>query len=57
MAAEMSTGAPALWFIEQSGAPVSSLVTAISPVHQEATSKASFVFSDAQACARRSIRR
>src|SRR5438309_2589617 len=30
MAAELSTGAPALWFIEQSGAPVSSLVTAIS---------------------------
>src|SRR5262249_50724413 len=30
MAAEFSTGAPALWFIEQSGESVSSLVTAIS---------------------------
>ena len=47
MAAEMSTGAPALWFIEQSGAPVSSLVTAISArLTKKATSKASFVFSD-----------
>jgi hypothetical protein len=47
MAAEMSTGAPALWFIEQSGAPVSSLVTAISArFTKKATSKASFVFSD-----------
>ena len=47
MAAEMSTGAPALWFIEQSGAPVSSLVTAISArFTKKATSKASFVFAD-----------
>lgn len=46
MAAEMSTGAPALWFIEQSGAPVSSLVTAISArFTKKATSKSSFVFS------------
>jgi acyl-coenzyme A thioesterase PaaI-like protein len=47
MAAEMSTGAPALWFIEQSGAAVSSLVTGISArFTRKATSKASFVFSD-----------
>ena len=31
MAAEMSTGAPALWFIEQSGAPVSSRSTTLGP--------------------------
>jgi uncharacterized protein DUF4442 len=47
MAAEMSTGAPALWFIEQSGAKVSSLVTGISAKFtKKATSKASFVFTD-----------
>lgn len=47
MAAEMSTGAPALWFIEQSGAPLASLVTAISArFTKKATTKASFVFSD-----------
>jgi len=47
MAAEMSTGAPALWFIEQSGAQVSSLVTGISAKFtKKATSKASFVFAD-----------
>ena len=47
MAAEMSTGAPALWFIEQSGAPVASLVTGISArFTKKATSRASFVFSD-----------
>lgn len=47
MAAEMSTGAPALWFIEQSGARVSSLVTGISAKFtKKATSKASFVFAD-----------
>jgi acyl-coenzyme A thioesterase PaaI-like protein len=47
MAAEMSTGAPALWFIEQSGARVSSLVTAISAKFtRKATSRASFVFAD-----------
>jgi len=47
MAAEMSTGAPALWFIEQSGARISSLVTGISAKFtKKATSKASFVFSD-----------
>ena len=47
MAAEMSTGAPALWFIEQSGAPVASLVTALSAKFtKKATTKATFVFSD-----------
>src|SRR2546430_17728933 len=47
MAAEMSTGAPALWFIEQSGEKVSSLVTGISArFTKKATSKASFVFAD-----------
>ena len=47
MAAEMSTGAPALWFIEQSGEKVSSLVTAISAKFtRRATSEARFVFSD-----------
>jgi hypothetical protein len=47
MAAEMSTGAPALWFIEQSGASVASLVTGISAkFNRKATTKASFVFSD-----------
>ena len=47
MAAEMSTGAPALWFIERSGADVASLVTALSAKFtRKATSKASFVFSD-----------
>src|SRR5919206_5303440 len=40
MAAEMSTGAPALWFIERTGAQVSSLVTAISAKFtKKATSK------------------
>jgi hypothetical protein len=47
MAAEMSTGAPALWFIEQSGVKISSLVTGISAKFtRKATSKASFVFAD-----------
>ena len=50
MAAEMSTGAPALWFIEQSGEKVSSLVTAISAKFtKKATSEARFVFSDGAA--------
>src|SRR5207237_9285447 len=50
MAADVSTGAPALWFIEQSGAPVSSLVTAISArFTKKATSHARFVFSDGAA--------
>lgn len=45
MAAEMSTGAPALWFIEQSGAKVSSLVTGISAKFtKKATKEARFVF-------------
>jgi acyl-coenzyme A thioesterase PaaI-like protein len=47
MAAEMSTGAPALWFIEQSGANVASLVTGISArFNKKATAKAHFVFAD-----------
>ena len=46
MAAEMSTGAPALWFIEQSGVRVSSLVTGISAKFtKQAKSEARFVFS------------
>ncbi|MGZ6142562.1 MAG: DUF4442 domain-containing protein [Myxococcales bacterium] len=46
MAAEMSTGAPALWFIEQSGEKVSSLVTGISAKFtKKATSEARFVFA------------
>jgi acyl-coenzyme A thioesterase PaaI-like protein len=46
MAAEMSTGVPALWFIEQSGANVASLVTGISArFDKKATSKAHFVFA------------
>ena len=50
MAAEMSTGAPALWFIEQSGEKVSSLVTAISAKFtKKATKEASFVFADGAA--------
>ena len=50
MAAEMSTGAPALWFIEQSGEKVSSLVTGISAKFtRKATSEARFVFSDGSA--------
>jgi len=50
MAAELSTGAPALWFIEQSGTPVSSLVTAISArFTKKATSQARFVFSEGAA--------
>ena len=50
MAAEMSTGAPALWFIEQSGEKVSSLVTGISAKFtRRAVSEARFVFSDGEA--------
>lgn len=50
MAAEMSTGAPALWFIEQSGEKVSSLVTAISAKFtRKATSESRFVFTDGAA--------
>ena len=50
MAAEMSTGAPALWFIEQSGEKVSSLVTAISAKFtKKATKEARFVFADGAA--------
>ncbi len=47
MAAEMSTGAPALWFIEQTGVQVSSLVTGLSAKFtRRATSEARFVFGD-----------
>jgi acyl-coenzyme A thioesterase PaaI-like protein len=47
MAAEMSTGAPALWFIEQSGVRVSSLVTSISAKFtRKATSRVRFVFAE-----------
>jgi hypothetical protein len=50
MAAEMSTGAPALWFIEQSGAKVSSLVTAISAKFtKKAVTEARFVFDGGKA--------
>ena len=50
MAAEMSTGAPAVWFIERSGAKVSSLVTGISAKFtKKATTEARFVFSDGPA--------
>lgn len=46
MAAELSTGAPALWLIERSGARVSSLVTAIAAKFtRKAVSEARFVFS------------
>lgn len=47
MAAEMSTGAPALWFIEKSGQSVASLVTGISAKFtKKATKETRFVFSD-----------
>jgi hypothetical protein len=50
MAAEMSTGAPALWFIEQSGEKVSSLVTGISAKFtKKVTKEARFVFADGAA--------
>ena len=50
MAAEMSTGAPALWFIDQSGVRVSSLVTGISAKFtKQAKSEARFVFADGAA--------
>ena len=50
MAAELSTGAPALWLIERSGAKVSSLVTSLSArFTKKAVSEARFVFSDAPA--------
>lgn len=46
MAAELSTGAPALWFIERTGVPISSLVTGISArFTRKAVSRARFVFS------------
>jgi hypothetical protein len=46
MAAEMSAGAPALWFIEQTRVRVSSLVTGISAKFtKQAKSEARFVFS------------
>jgi len=50
MAAEMSTGAPALYFIEQSGAKVSSLVTGLTAKFtRKATQDATFTFSDGPA--------
>lgn len=50
MAAEMSTGAPALWFIDQSGVKVSSLVTGIAAKFtRKAVSEARFVFTDGAA--------
>ena len=50
MAAEMSTGAPMLWFIEQSGVKMSSLVTNISAKFtKKAVSEARFVFKDGPA--------
>jgi hypothetical protein len=50
MAAEMSTGAPMLWFIEQSGVKMSSLVTTISAKFtKKAVSEARFVFKDGAA--------
>ncbi|HWE25925.1 MAG TPA: DUF4442 domain-containing protein [Myxococcales bacterium] len=50
MAAEMSTGASALYFIEQAGGGVSSLVTAISAKFtKKATEETTFTFSDGAA--------
>ena len=50
MAAEMSTGAPALYFIEQSGAQVSSLVTGLSAKFtKKATQESTFTFADGPA--------
>ena len=50
MAAEMSTGAPALWFIERSGEKISSLVTGIAAKFtKKAVSEARFVFTDGAA--------
>ena len=47
MAAELSTGAPALYFIEQSGARISSLVTALSTKFtRKATQETMFTFAD-----------
>ncbi len=50
MAAEFSTGAPAQWFIEQSGGDIASLVTGISArFTRKATKETRFVFSDGAA--------
>ncbi len=50
MAAEMSTGAPALYFIENSKKPISSLVTGLSAKFtKKATRDAVFIFSDGAA--------
>jgi len=50
MAAEMSTGAPALYFIENSGKAISSLVTGLSAKFtKKATREAIFTFSDGAA--------
>jgi len=50
MAAELSTGAPALWFIEQSGKPISSLVTGLSAKFtKKATQDSTFSFTEGAA--------
>jgi hypothetical protein len=50
MAAELSTGAPALYFIEQSGARVSSLVTGLTAKFtKKATEETTFTFSGGEA--------
>ena len=50
MAAEMSTGAPALWFIDRSGVKVSSLITGIAAKFtRKAVSEARFVFTEGAA--------
>jgi hypothetical protein len=50
MAAEMSTGAPALYFIEQAGGKVSSLVTGLqAKFTRKATQEATFTFTDGRA--------
>jgi hypothetical protein len=50
MAAEMSTGAPALFFIEKSGVKVSSLVTGLTArFTKKATREARFVFDEGAA--------
>jgi acyl-coenzyme A thioesterase PaaI-like protein len=50
MAAEASTGVPAVWFIEQSGAPVASLVTDLNAQFtKRGTHKATFTFEEGAA--------
>ena len=46
MAAELSTGVPVLWLIEQSGAPIASLVTGLAATFtKKATSQTAFLFA------------